>query len=210
MTSNRWIWCAMLLAIARIGQAADPTVEQASQLCAACHGPDGNSVNPEWPNLAGQSATYLKSQLQAFRCAATGMPAGCVARRDGNAVLMIGPVTTLTDASIVALAKHYATQTPKPASPVAGPTAGETLYKQGKKTVNALACGTCHLADGRGDPENGVPRIAGQQAVYAATQLRAIRDGVRTGEGATRMQGGVRGFTNAEFDAISAYLAGLK
>ena len=26
-----------------------------SAVCAACHGANGNSVNPEWPNLAAQA-----------------------------------------------------------------------------------------------------------------------------------------------------------
>lgn len=36
-------------------------------VCAACHGPDGNSTNPLWPNLAGQHAAYLEKQLKAFK-----------------------------------------------------------------------------------------------------------------------------------------------
>ena len=35
--------------------------------CASCHGPDGNSKNPEWPKLAGQHAVYLVRQLMAFK-----------------------------------------------------------------------------------------------------------------------------------------------
>ena len=38
-----------------------------SVTCAACHGADGNSVNPTWPNLAGQHARYIVNQLQAFK-----------------------------------------------------------------------------------------------------------------------------------------------
>ena len=36
-------------------------------VCAACHGADGNSANPEWPSLAGQHPNYLTRQLQAFK-----------------------------------------------------------------------------------------------------------------------------------------------
>jgi hypothetical protein len=35
--------------------------------CVACHGVNGNSVNPEWPNLAGQHESYIKRQLAAFK-----------------------------------------------------------------------------------------------------------------------------------------------
>ena len=35
--------------------------------CVACHGQGGVSINPEWPNLAGQKEIYLVNQLTAFR-----------------------------------------------------------------------------------------------------------------------------------------------
>ena len=37
-----------------------------SATCAACHGADGNSVNPEWPKLAGQHESYIIKQLSNF------------------------------------------------------------------------------------------------------------------------------------------------
>ena len=38
-----------------------------SAVCSACHGPNGNSANPDWPRLAGQSAVYIAEQLRMFR-----------------------------------------------------------------------------------------------------------------------------------------------
>ena len=38
-----------------------------AMICAACHGPDGNSVNPIWPKLAGQHEAYLAKQIRAFK-----------------------------------------------------------------------------------------------------------------------------------------------
>lgn len=35
--------------------------------CVACHGADGISPNPIWPNLAGQKDQYLIAQMKAFR-----------------------------------------------------------------------------------------------------------------------------------------------
>ena len=35
--------------------------------CVACHGAEGVSQNPMWPNLAGQKEGYLVKQLKAFR-----------------------------------------------------------------------------------------------------------------------------------------------
>ncbi len=36
-------------------------------VCVACHGPEGISNNPEWPNLRGQKEKYLIKQLKAFK-----------------------------------------------------------------------------------------------------------------------------------------------
>ena len=36
-------------------------------VCGACHGPDGNSVNPVWPSIAGQHPAYIVEQLHAFK-----------------------------------------------------------------------------------------------------------------------------------------------
>lgn len=41
--------------------------EQRASACFGCHGPDGISLNPKYPNLAGQSAEYLIKQLDSFR-----------------------------------------------------------------------------------------------------------------------------------------------
>ncbi len=39
------------------------------EACKACHGPQGISVSPTFPNLAGQKAGYLENQLKAFKAA---------------------------------------------------------------------------------------------------------------------------------------------
>jgi cytochrome c553 len=45
-----------------------------SAVCGACHGPDGNSMNGMWPNLAGQKAPYLVKQLKDFKSGARKDP----------------------------------------------------------------------------------------------------------------------------------------
>ena len=64
------------LGSATLGHAADaPLVGNAeagapkSVVCGACHGPTGNSPNPEWPNLAGQHHEYITEQLGSSRAA---------------------------------------------------------------------------------------------------------------------------------------------
>ena len=41
--------------------------QKKAAVCAACHGVNGNSVNPEWPSLANQSVKYMVEQLQHFK-----------------------------------------------------------------------------------------------------------------------------------------------
>ena len=79
--------------------AADAAAGQAkSALCAACHGPAGNSTNPLWPNLAGQKEQYLAKQIKAFRDGT---------RKDATMAPM---VAALSDDDIANLAAYYAAQ----------------------------------------------------------------------------------------------------
>ncbi len=66
-----------------------------SAVCAACHGPEGVSVNPMWPNLAGQQEMYLAKQMKDFR--------------DGNRKdpVMAPTAAALSDEDIANLAAYY-------------------------------------------------------------------------------------------------------
>lgn len=58
----------IILTCSAFTYAGDPAAGKAKSLaCAACHGQDGISTNPRWPNLAGQKEVYLKKQIKAFR-----------------------------------------------------------------------------------------------------------------------------------------------
>lgn len=67
-----------------------------SAVCAACHGAEGISANPLWPNLAGQKEAYLVKQIKAFKSGE---------RKDPSMAPM---VAGLTDADIENLAAYYA------------------------------------------------------------------------------------------------------
>jgi cytochrome c553 len=73
-----------------------------SAACTACHGEDGISSNPLWPNLAGQQEGYLAKQLHAFRDAVRDDP------------LMTPMAKTLSDADIDDLAAYYSSLQPRP------------------------------------------------------------------------------------------------
>lgn len=67
-----------------------------SAVCAGCHGTAGISGNDIWPNLAGQKAGYLKSQLKQFRSGKR------------NDLIMTGMAKPLSDEDIENLASYYA------------------------------------------------------------------------------------------------------
>lgn len=128
--------------------------------CIACHGTNGNSVNPEWPSLAGQNAAYIAEQLQLFKANK---------RLNPN---MNPQVAALTDEDIADIAAYYATQTPTGLE--ADPSywkAGEKLYRAGDAKRAIPACQACHGPVGRGNPGAGFPAVRAQHSVYTVKQL---------------------------------------
>ncbi|MGM0913787.1 MAG: c-type cytochrome [Pseudomonadota bacterium] len=69
--------------------------------CVACHGTDGKGLAPIYPNLNGQSATYLESSLKAYRDSQ---------RQGGNAMLMTPMAQGLSDEDIADIAAYYSSQ----------------------------------------------------------------------------------------------------
>jgi len=95
--------------------------------CYACHGVDGNSINPLYPSLAGQQAEYLVKQLKAFR--------------DGTRVepLMAPMGAALTDADIDNLSAYFASTTPAAAAKVEHPGVAATSYEGAPSGITADA-----------------------------------------------------------------------
>jgi len=139
-----------------------------SALCSACHGPNGNSVNPEWPRLAGQSAVYVAEQLRLFRSGVRNNP------------VMKPLAATLSDQDIDDLAVYYEAQTPVGLE--ADPSywkGGEALYLGGDRAHEVPACLACHGPLGRGNPAAGYPALRAQQSVYVVKQLNDYASGAR-------------------------------
>ena len=113
------------------GKVADGATKSA--VCSSCHGPNGNSVNPEWPRLAGQSAVYIAEQLRLFRSGVRDNP------------IMKPLAASLSDQDISDLAVYYEAQTPTGLE--ADPSywqAGEALYLSGDRAHEIPACVACH------------------------------------------------------------------
>jgi cytochrome c553 len=139
-----------------------------SAVCSSCHGPNGNSSNPEWPRLAGQSAVYIAEQLRMFRAGTRDNP------------IMKPLAGTLSDQDISDLAVYYQAQTI--AGLEADPSfwkAGSELYRRGDKARNIPACVACHGPVGRGNLAAGYPALRAQESVYVVKQLNDYATGAR-------------------------------
>ncbi len=172
-----------------------------SVTCGACHGADGNSVNPVWPSLAGQHPTYAVAQLQAFKNGTRSEP------------LMLGQVMSLSDEDMRNLAVYFASM-PAAAKAVADPSTvdrGQRLYRGGDSDNNSSACIACHGPTGRGNPAAAYPSLKGQYATYTAAQLRAYASGARQSDGPTKVMRDIAS-TLSEDDivAVSSYIQGLQ
>ena len=192
----------LLLSIA-MGQAqaaGDPVAGKAKAgQCAACHGPDGNSANPEWPKLAGQHADYLVKQLQFFK--------------DGEREnTTMKPMASVLDAQgREDVAAFYASQ--KVNTGVADPELvelGEKIYRSGNAESGIAPCMGCHGPSGAGNPAALYPALRGQHARYVEIQLHGFAEGKRVNENAKKMMQLLSSrMTNREIRAVASYIQGL-
>ncbi len=169
-----------------------------SLACAACHGEDGNSPSPAWPNLAGQHADYTGKQLKNFRDGSRQNPQ------------MSPMAANLTDEDIADLAAYYAAQTPRPglAQPI-DLAHGERLYRAGDAKRALAACMACHGPGGSGNPAALYPKINGQHAAYTASQLKQFKAEQRHNDRNAVMRDIASRMTNADIEAVSNYIQGL-
>jgi cytochrome c553 len=184
---------------------ADPAVPGkvlAVQVCSACHGADGNSVSPNFPNLAGQTEPYVVEQLASFRKHSRFDPAGFE--------YMWGLSRHLTDGQIKDVAAYYAGQKMKsPAYPTGRQDlrdAGKTVFANGVPEKNIPPCATCHGAEGLGNQQ--FPRIAGQHADYVVKQLMVFQRTDERPEGAI-MKVIAHDLTRENIEAVAAYVESL-
>ncbi len=172
----------------------------ATQVCAACHNPDGNSAASANPKLAGQHPEYLAKQLADFK-----------ANKTRKTAVMMGFAGGLSDADMRNVAAYYAEQKPKEgaARNVVAAKLGEKIYRGGIPEKGVAACAGCHGPAGTGIPAQ-YPRLAGQWAEYTKLQLNNFRIGERSNDPAGMMRGVAGKMSDKEIDAVADYVAGLK
>jgi cytochrome c553 len=179
-------------------EAQKATTQKAVDTCAACHGVNGRSVSPTFPNLAAQTAPYIELQLHAFKDQTRADP-------DAQAY-MWGMASQLNDASISGLATYFSKQTPMEgrSGNAALIVQGKQLFTEGVPSRQIPPCASCHGAKAEG---NGpFPRLAGQHAPYLLKQLLVIQSVLRT---APVMHGVIKDLNKDQMLAVVAYLESI-
>jgi cytochrome c553 len=169
------------LTIVSAAAAADASAGRGkAQLCAACHGADGNSSNPVYPSLAGQPPLYIYYQLLQFR----------EQRRVNEQMSPFA--ANLTDADMKDIAAYFSSQAP---------------LATGRAVVAANHCDSCHTPTFAG--QNQIPRIAGLHYDYLVQQLRGFKSGQRPDIDGS-MSEAAQPLSEQDITDVSWYLAGLR
>lgn len=171
--------------------------EAKAAVCLSCHGPEGNSVAPMWPKLAGQSAAYITKQLMDFKSGARVEPT------------MTGFVAGLSEKDMEDIGAYFESREIKlgQARNVEMALKGERIYRGGIAKTGVSACMSCHGPTGSGIPPR-FPRISGQYAAYNVKQLLRFKSGKRANDSEVMTSIAFR-MSEKEIDAVSEYMAGL-
>jgi len=168
-------------------------------VCVSCHGPDGNSVNPIWPKLAGQGADYIAKQIHDFKGGKRVDP------------LMTGMAMAVQDDALGEVSAYFASQQAQPAVPVKPELVdqGKQLYMGGDPKTGVTACAACHGPNGNGNPAARFPSLGSQHAAYTIKQLQMFRDGSRANDPNEMMRNIAVKLSEQDIEALAMYLSTL-
>ncbi|MFV3403882.1 MULTISPECIES: c-type cytochrome [Pseudomonas] len=195
----------LTMGVAGAASAADPikgdaTAGQAkTAVCGACHNPDGNSLAPNFPKLAGQGQRYLEKQLHDIQSGKR------------TVLEMTGMLANFNDQDLADIAAYFSSQ--KGSVGAADPKLverGRALFNGGDLEKGMPACTGCHSPNGAGLALAGFPHLGGQHAQYVAKQLTDFREGNRTNDGDAMTMRTIAGkLSNKDIEAIASYIQGL-
>ncbi|WP_131778482.1 c-type cytochrome [Legionella bozemanae] len=176
-----------------------PSAMKKAGVCTACHGQEGNSANPEWPNIAGQHPKYFIKQLHDMK--------------DSNlrdAPTMKALVAALNEQDMDDLAVYYAKMPlAQGSTPEKFLKRGEQIYRGGDFAKRITACIACHGPKGTGNAPAGFPVLSGQHAAYTVLQLNAFKDGKRKNDLNHIMQDISSRMSQDDMEAVAHYIEGL-
>ena len=168
--------------------------------CTACHGTDGNALQAENSNLAGQNEKYLFRQLEMIQSG------------EREIVVMKGLLNEFDEGDLRNIAAYYASLPGRigQSNPV-GLEEGEAIYRGGILEKQVAACTACHAPNGNGNMLAGFPRVSGQTVEYTVAQLKAYREQERTTDEdyGGMMRNIAARLTDSEIEALANYMTGL-
>jgi cytochrome c553 len=177
---------------------APGSLEERLQLCGGCHNPDGNSIIPENPRLAGLDAKYIARQLADFK----------EGKRENPIMSSIIPM--VDEKEFKPLAMYFSKQ--KRLSSESDKTdllaKGKQIFEEGVVGTGAPACGGCHGEDGSGSAQ--FPRLNGQNPAYVVNQLMNFKNATRNNDPKAVMQTVAKRLNEEEINAIAEYVSTLK
>jgi cytochrome c553 len=177
-------------ALAQPDPAQIAAAREKAQVCAPCHGPEGNSENPQYPILAGQSWRYIYIQLRDFKEGRRSDPQ------------MSPMAANLSQDDMIALGNYFAAQKQRPIKI----QVDSAKVEAGHKTSDAVLCPMCHLGGFVG--QNEIPRVAGQWPEYIKKQLEDFKARRRTND-AGNMTSVAAGLSDQDIENLSQYIANL-
>jgi cytochrome c553 len=181
-----------------VAQGAIPPLEERLQLCGGCHNPDGNSIIPENPKLAGLDAKYIARQLADFKAGKRESP------------IMSTIIPMVDEKEFKALADYFSKQ--KRLTGVSDKpelvAQGKQIFEEGVLGTAVPACSGCHGEDGSGTDK--FPRLNGQNPPYIVNQLLNFKNRVRNNDPKAVMQAVAKRLTEQEISAVAEYVTTLK
>ena len=153
------------------------------------------------PRIAGQSADYLKKQLDDYAAGTRDNP------------IMANFAKALSEQQRAKFAARYAAMSapyiPQAKPPIAvGLARGHQLAFQGDEAKRVQACNACHGPDGVGVP-HAAPYLAGQSAEFLASALKAFKDGTRKNDAGQLMRSVAERLDDADIAAVTGYFASV-
>ncbi len=185
-----FLLCALSSALPAAAQNVEAGSRKAEP-CVACHGPNGNSPQGQFPILAGQTARYVYLQLQDFKDGRRSEPT------------MEPFVKDLTREDMLDLAAFFAAQRPRPPQF----NADEARAARGKRKAEETLCTMCHLGAYQG--QNEIPRLAPQHYEYTVKQLQDFKARRRTND-AGNMTSVARTLSETDIEDLGHFLSSLR
>jgi cytochrome c553 len=201
--TSRTLALAALIAAATCGIVhAEANAPAAAKVCQGCHGVHGEGNAPAAiPRLAGQSAEYLRKQLEDYASGDRANP------------IMQNFAKPLTRADVEALAAYFSTasapRTVIPSTASAGELdLGQRLARQGSEVKRVQACDSCHGPDGVG-VLHAAPYLAGQSAEYLTSALTSFAQRTRKNDPGKLMTSVAGQLDASDIAAAAAYFSSL-